>query len=277
MFLNTASPRRSFGIPININLQGARRRHARELLYRVTSQEKDGGGIVEGAGEQRVRSQKLVASIGEERAILLGYGMMAFCVLMFFVVGITTVKPHVNGKWEEEDSCVLLHTEILDEWVDCRGVSRVPCLAVTVNLTRSNQKAFLHFDEESVMLAPKCFYMPKCTLEQTELEGEALKVKTNLDSQLGSASSCLTDLARHPGDVILSRKYTLRRTLYALLWPSLMLTGGALLVGLVKVTQCLAHLSAEICSVTAGERMTSRYTRGKFFQLLQRSAVCSPM
>lgn len=50
---------------------------------------------------------------------------------------------------------MLLHTEILDEWVDCRGVSSVPCLAVTVNLTRSNQKAFLHFDEESVMLAPK--------------------------------------------------------------------------------------------------------------------------
>uniref|UniRef100_A0A3Q2YFR5 Potassium calcium-activated channel subfamily M regulatory beta subunit 3 n=1 Tax=Hippocampus comes TaxID=109280 RepID=A0A3Q2YFR5_HIPCM len=220
MFLNTASPGRSFSIPININLQGA------HSFWRSLE-----------------TLQKLVASIGEERAILLGFGMMAFSVLMFFVVGITTVKPHVNGKWEEEDSCVLLHTEILDEWVDCRGVSSVPCLAVTVNLTRSNQKAFLHFDEESVMLTPKCFYMPKCTMEQTELEGEALKVKTKLDSQLGSASSCLTDLARHPGDVILSRKYTLRRTLYALLWPSLMLAGGALLVGLVKVTQCLAQLN----------------------------------
>ncbi|XP_077414574.1 calcium-activated potassium channel subunit beta-3 [Vanacampus margaritifer] len=264
MFLNTASPRRSFSIPININLQGARRRHTRELLHMVTSQEKDGSGMAEGHGEPRVRTQKSVASIGEERAILLGFSMMAFSVLMFFVVGITMVKPHVGSKWEEEDSCVLLHTEILDEWVDCRGVSSMPCLAVTVNLTSSNQKAFLHFDEESVLLTHNCFYIPKCKMDQTELEGEALKVKTNLESQLGSASSCFTDLARHPGDAILSRKYTLRRTLYALLWPGLMLAGGALLVALVKVTQCLAHLSAQICSVTAGGRMTSRYTLQKF-------------
>lgn len=129
----------------------------------------------------------------------------------------------------------------------------------------------------SKSVSRQCFYVPKCTMEQTELEGEALKVKTKLDSQLGSASSCLADLAGHPGDVILSRKYTLRRSLHALLWPSLMLAGGALLVGLVKVTQCLAHLSAQICGVTAGERMTSRYARGKFFQLIQRSAVSSPM
>ncbi|XP_061695201.1 calcium-activated potassium channel subunit beta-3 [Syngnathoides biaculeatus] len=277
MFLNTASPQRSFSIPININLQGARRRQRRELLHRVTAQEKDGSAPAEDHGEPRVRSQKPVTSIGEERAILLGFSMMAFSALMFFVVGITMVKPHVNSKWEEEDICVLLHTEILAEWVDCRGVSSMPCLAVIVNLTGSNQKAFLHYDEESVLLTPKCFYIPKCKMDQTELEGEALKVKSNLDSQVGSASSCLTDLARHPGDVILSRKYTLTKTLHALLWPSLMLAGGVLLVGLVKMTQCLAHLSVEICSRKAGGRMTSRYGQGKFYKLLQRSAVSSPI
>ncbi|XP_037131824.1 LOW QUALITY PROTEIN: calcium-activated potassium channel subunit beta-3-like [Syngnathus acus] len=249
----------------------------RELLHRVTSPENEGSGIAEGQEEQRLRTQKSVASIGEERAILLGFSMMAFSVLMFFVVGITTVKPHVNSKWEEEDSCVLLQTEILDEWVDCRGVSSMPCLVVTINLTHSNQKAFLHFDEESVLLTPKCLYVHKCKMDQSELEGEVLKVKSNLDSQLGSASSCLKDRARHPGDVILSRKYTLKRTLYAILWPSLMLAGGALLVVLVKMTQCLAHLSAQICSVMAGGRRTSRYTLGKFYKLIQRSAVSSPM
>lgn len=48
---------------------------------------------------------------------------------------------------------MLLRTEILEEWVDCRGVSTVPCLRATVNLTGSNQTALLHVDEELVLRA----------------------------------------------------------------------------------------------------------------------------
>ncbi|XP_042353480.1 calcium-activated potassium channel subunit beta-3 [Plectropomus leopardus] len=278
MFLNTASPRRSFTIPININLQGARRRQTRhrELLHTSTAQEQDWSREVDGrGGQQRARTQVPVSSVGEDRAILLGFAMMAFSVLMFFVVGITMVKPYVNSKWEDEASCVLLQADILDEWVDCRGVSMVPCLRVTVNLTDSNQRAFLHFDEESVVLAPECFYIPKCRMDRTELQDEVLKVKNSLDTQLRSASSCFTDRTRHPRDVILSRKYTFKKALFALLWPCLMLGGGALLVGLVKLTQCLAHLSSEMCSETAAGRLTSRYTQGKLYRLLRRSSMQS--
>ncbi|XP_054624162.1 calcium-activated potassium channel subunit beta-3 [Dunckerocampus dactyliophorus] len=249
----------------------------REVLHTVTAQEQDRSRGADGHDGHNVRTPVAVSSVGEDRAILLGFSMMAFSVLMFFVVGITMVKPHINSKWEEEDRCMLLHAEILDEWVDCRGVSTIPCLTVTVHLTASNQSALLHFDEESVLLTPKCFYVPKCQMDQKELEGEVLKVKSNLDAQLGSTSSCLTDPTRHPGDVILSRKYTLRRTLLALLWPSLMLGGGALLVGLVKLTQCLAHLSSEICSVAAGGRLAAKYTHGKFYKIIQRSTVSSAM
>lgn len=57
-----------------------------------------------------------------------------------------------SSNWEEV-GCTLLRTEILAEWVDCRGVSTVPCLRAQVNLTASNQTAFLHFDEEPVLHA----------------------------------------------------------------------------------------------------------------------------
>lgn len=57
-----------------------------------------------------------------------------------------------SSNWEEA-SCVLLKTEILEEWVDCRGVSTVPCLEVKVNFTGTNLTAFLHFDEELVLYA----------------------------------------------------------------------------------------------------------------------------
>ncbi|KAK9538933.1 hypothetical protein VZT92_004072 [Zoarces viviparus] len=276
MFLNTASPRRS--IPINTNLQGARRRQTRhrELLHTPSAQEQERSSGVDGRGGQRARTQMLVSSVGEDRAVLLGFAMIAFSVLMFFVVGMTVVKPYINSNWEEEASCVLLQADILEEWVDCRGVSTVPCLRVTVNLTDSNQRAFLHLDEESVLLAPECFYVPKCQMDRTELQQEILKVKNSLDAQLGSTSSCVTDPARHPRDVILSRKYTFKKALYALLWPCLMLGGGALLVGLVKLTQCLAHLSSEMCSDAAVGWLTSRYTRGKLYGILRVSSVQSP-
>ncbi|XP_071379401.1 calcium-activated potassium channel subunit beta-3 [Centroberyx affinis] len=276
MFLNTASPRRSFSIPININLQGARRRQTRDLFHPAAVQEQVWRRGGDGRGAERARSQVTVSSVGEDRAVLLGFTMMAFSVLMFFVVGITMVKPCVNSNWEEEARCVLVQADILEEWVDCRGVSSVPCLRVTVNLTGSKQKALLHYDEESVHLSPACFYIPKCQMNRTELQDEVLKVKNKLDAQLGGSLPCFADRTRHPEHAILSRKYTWRMALFALLWPSLMLAGGALLVGLVKLTQCLAHLSSEVRSEAAEGRATSRYTQGKLYKLLRRSSAHSP-
>lgn len=66
----------------------------REFSTAVQEQEWSRGG--DGRGGQRARSQMPVSSVGEDRAILLGFTMMAFSVLMFFVVGITMVKPFVN-------------------------------------------------------------------------------------------------------------------------------------------------------------------------------------
>uniref|UniRef100_A0A7N8YAK5 Potassium calcium-activated channel subfamily M regulatory beta subunit 3 n=1 Tax=Mastacembelus armatus TaxID=205130 RepID=A0A7N8YAK5_9TELE len=193
-------------------------------------------GGMDGHGEQRARTQMPASSLGEDRAILLGFAMIAFSGLMFFVVGVTMVKPYVNSNWEKEEAgCVLMQADILKDWVDCRGVSIVPCLRVTVNLTGFNQSAFLHFDEESVLLT-----------SEVGIYGRKFQLKMTLDTQMGSSSSCFTDRMRHPKDVILNRKYTLRKALLALLWPCVMLGGGALLVAFVKLTQCLAILSSEI-------------------------------
>lgn len=111
-------------------------------------------------------------------------------------------------------------------------------------------------------------------MDKKALQDEVHKVKNSLDSQLASAASCLTDNSTH--HVILSRKYTLRNALFALLWPCLMLGGGALLVGLVKLTQFLAHLSSEVSSESARGRLASRCTQGKLYRLLRRSSTQSP-
>ncbi|KAM8839507.1 calcium-activated potassium channel subunit beta-3 [Synchiropus picturatus] len=269
MFFNKTSPKHSFSIPVNINLQGARRRQTRELLHTAAALDSQWGRGEE--GQQRARTQTPESSTGEDRAILLGFSMMAFSVLMFSVVAITMVKPHVN-RWEKVSGCVLLSTEVQDEGVDCRGVSKVPCLRATVNLTASGQTALLHFDEEALVLAAECFYVPKCRMSPEDLQQEVLKVKSSLDAHLGSSCSCFLDLTRPPGHVILNRNHPLRRSLRALLWPSLMLGGGALLVGLVKLTQCLAHLSSQVSSRPSGG-LVSQYKQGKFYRLVRWSSA----
>ncbi|KAM4605311.1 calcium-activated potassium channel subunit beta-3 [Polymixia lowei] len=266
MFLNTTAPRRSFSIPVNINLQGARRRQTCELLH---VRQPVGRRAADGRGMERAKALMLVTSVGEDRAVLLGFTMMTFSVLMLFVVGITTVKPYINSNWGENASCVLDKADVLDEWVNCRGVSTVPCLKVMVNLT-GREQALLHYDEESIAFTPECFYMPKCQMGSARLQAEVLQVKNNSETHLRGSFPCLADPTRHPNDVILNRKYTLRRALFALLWPGVMLGGGAALVGLVKLNQRLARMCSEVCSETEG-RVTSRHPRDKLYKLLRRS------
>lgn len=67
-----------------------------EIFHTMVAQDRDRSRGADGHGEQGIRTQVPGASVGEDRAILLGYTMMAFSVLMFFVVGITMIKPFVN-------------------------------------------------------------------------------------------------------------------------------------------------------------------------------------
>ncbi|KAK7945829.1 hypothetical protein WMY93_001557 [Mugilogobius chulae] len=222
MFLNTASPRRSFNIPININLQGARRRQTRhrELMNAMAAPEQEWSSRGDPHRSQRSRTLS-VSSIGEDRAILLGFTMMAFAVLMFCVVGFTIVKPYINSDWERRANCTLVDTQVLEEWVSCRGVSTVPCLKATVNLTGFiTGQGLLHYDEEAVLLTPECFYVPKCQLDPPALVSEVEEVKRSLDTYLGRTFTCLTDQSEQPKDGILDRKFCLRTVLLALLWPA---------------------------------------------------------
>lgn len=68
----------------------------RELVQAASAQELDWNRGLDGGGVQPSRAQTLEPSVGEDRAILLGFSMMAFSVLMLFVVGVTTVKPYLS-------------------------------------------------------------------------------------------------------------------------------------------------------------------------------------
>lgn len=67
----------------------------REFLQ-ASTQELDRNRGLDAGGVLPSRVQVLEPSVGEERAVLLGFSMMAFSVLMLFVVGVTTVQPYLS-------------------------------------------------------------------------------------------------------------------------------------------------------------------------------------
>lgn len=68
----------------------------REFLQAASTQELDRNRGLDAGGLLPSRVQVLEPSVGEERAVLLGFSMMAFSVLMLFVVGVTTVQPYLS-------------------------------------------------------------------------------------------------------------------------------------------------------------------------------------
>lgn len=126
--------------------------------------------------------------------------------------------------------------------VDRRGQGKYPCLQVLVNLTHSGQKALLRYNKEAVQINSKCFHTPKCHRERNDLLSRALDIKEFFDHKNGTPFSCFYIPASQSKDVILIKKYDQMVIFHCLFWPSLTLLGGALIVGMVRLTQHLSLL-----------------------------------
>ncbi|XP_030630606.1 calcium-activated potassium channel subunit beta-3 [Chanos chanos] len=268
MFMNSSSPRGSFSVPVNITLQGARRRQTREAFHLPSEQKPQWRKDKDGRSNERAKAQAPVSSVGEERAILLGFSMMAFSILMYFVVGIAVVKPCINSDWQTESNCSLIEVVNTNKWEDCRGISSYPCLQAWVNVTNLSTSVRLRHDEDAVHLSPECFYTPKCQHDKEVLKQEAEIVQQNLSMLLGHTLKCYISPERHPKDAILLKKCEKWQAVYHLLWPSLMLVGGVLLVGLVKFTQHLAHLCSELDREGRDNKHTAM-VNGRLYRLLR--------
>ncbi|XP_003509130.1 calcium-activated potassium channel subunit beta-3 [Cricetulus griseus] len=255
-----------FSIPVQITLQGGRRRQGRTAL---PASGKSNGDL------PRVHP-KLPSSAGEDRAMLLGVAMMASSVLMLFLLGITVLKPFMLSSNREESNCTTVHTHIADDWLDfaftcegsCQDHSRYPCLQVFVNLTHSGQKVLLHYDDEAVRANPKCFYTPKCYGDKDDLLNSARDIKKFFDHRNGTFT-CFYSPDGQLGVVL--RKSGYKVVFHCLFWPLLTLLGGALIVGLVRLTQ---HLSlrceqySTVVRVQAGGK--TQWSAGS-----HRSSMCS--
>ncbi|XP_043926307.1 calcium-activated potassium channel subunit beta-3 [Protopterus annectens] len=256
MFMQPVAHRQSFSVPIRITLQCRRRCQMREAFTAAASKNIKKDASDGGKGNDK-NKQSASSNAGEDRAMLLGFFMMGFSVLMYFLLGITILKPFMLSIWSETSNCTLIRADIMDEWVDCyftcgvncRGQSKYPCLQVFVNLSQYRQKALLHYNEEAIQINPKCFYIPRCQRDRSELLSTALSIKKSFDHNNSTPFSCYYNPDSKPEDVILVKKYDGWIAFHCLFWPTMMLLGGAAIVGMVKLTQHLSQLCEEYAVV----------------------------
>ncbi|KAM5164038.1 calcium-activated potassium channel subunit beta-3 [Mantella aurantiaca] len=260
MWMPPVAHRESFSVPIQITLQGSRRRYLREAFSPVPSKVKRKESGSDGV-KTCEKMKKQVSNAGEDRAMLLGFTMMGLSVMMFFLLGIAILKPFMLYVWNEESNCTIIQVDIMDDWVDCsftcgvdcHGQSKYPCLQILVNVSASGHVAALHYNEEAVQINPKCFYVPKCQRDKNDLLDGVLDVKLYFEHKNDTPFTCFHRHDNIPEDVILIKKYDRSVVFHCLFWPTLMLVGGASIVGMVKLTQHLSLMCMVYCSPTREE------------------------
>ncbi|KAG8445163.1 hypothetical protein GDO86_010075 [Hymenochirus boettgeri] len=255
MWMQPVSHRQSFSVPIQITLQGSRRHYMREAFTAAPGKAKRKESNSDGT-KPTEKLKKQVSNAGEDRAMLLGFAMMGLSVLMFFLLGITILKPFMLNVWNEESNCTIIQADIMDDWVDCsftcgvdcHGQSKYPCLQVLVNVSHSGQTAVLHYNEDVVQINPKCFYIPRCQRDKNDLLDGIMNIKEYFEHKNDTPFVCFHRPETKPEDVIMIKKYDRSVVFHCLFWPTLMLVGGASIVGMVKLTQHLSLLCKTRCN-----------------------------
>uniref|UniRef100_H3B6J3 Potassium calcium-activated channel subfamily M regulatory beta subunit 3 n=1 Tax=Latimeria chalumnae TaxID=7897 RepID=H3B6J3_LATCH len=236
--------RQSFSVPIQITLQHSRRRQMRKSFPAVAT--KSFRNDDNGKGPEKNKTQDSVSNAGEDRAMLLGFTMMGFSVMMYFLLGITVLKPFIFSSYTSvQIVCTVLQTGIMYHVLQA---------SVLCSLFFNGQSGYLqllqrilHFFKIAILHSPlqlnsKCFYIPKCLRDKNELLNTALNIKHTFDQGNGNPFSCYYNPDTKPEDVILIKKYDNIIVFHCLFWPTLMLLGGVIIVSMVKLTQHLSRL-----------------------------------
>ncbi|NWR70826.1 KCMB1 protein, partial [Centropus unirufus] len=186
---------------------------------------------------------------GETRALCLGLGMVTCSMMMYFFIGITIVPFYTKSVWTIETVCKVLKANIKEKVLcpDIEGSEEedtfpYPCLQVWVNLTASGQEVMLYHSEDTVEKNPKCSYVPDKLENSKEVKARIEKIASNFKKY--HIFPCYYDPGGTQTNVILSRLYPTKGLLFLFLWPTLMFTGGCLIIVLVKISQYFSALSA---------------------------------
>ncbi|AWP04394.1 putative calcium-activated potassium channel subunit beta-2-like isoform 2 [Scophthalmus maximus] len=188
---------------------------------------------------------------GEDRAIFLGLGMILSSVMMYFVLGITILRSYADSVWTAEGVCVVHNSTVTADMncsyncgSDCWRVSKYPCLQVYVSINNTGRVSRLSHNEETQDASSDCFYVPRCQRDSVAMHTVIMNISERL--KVNQQVPCFYDPTEQQETVLLSRLFDHSVVFHSLLWPSCMITGGALIILMVKLTQYLSRLCEEI-------------------------------
>ncbi|CAD7675505.1 calcium-activated potassium channel subunit beta-1 [Vulpes vulpes] len=189
-------------------------------------------------GKKLVMAQKR----GETRALCLGVAMVMCAVIAYYILGTTMLPLYQKSVWTQKSTCHLIETNIREqEELEGKKVPQYPCL--WVNVSAVGRWAVLYHTEDTRDRNQQCSYIPGSLENYQVARADVEKVKAKFHEQ--QIFYCFSTTRENETTVLYRRLYGPQTLLFSLFWPTFLLTGGLLIIAMVKINQSLSILAAQ--------------------------------
>ncbi|XP_020738119.1 calcium-activated potassium channel subunit beta-1 isoform X2 [Odocoileus virginianus] len=189
-------------------------------------------------GKKLVMAQKR----GETRALCLGVAMVVGAVITYYILGTTVLPLYQKSVWTQESTCHLIETTIRDqEELEGKRVPQYPCL--WVNVSAVGRWAVLYHTEDTRDQNQQCSYIPSSLDSYQVARADVEEVRARFHEH--QDFFCFATTRENESSVLYRRLYGPQSLLFSLFWPTFLLTGGLLIIVMVKINQSLSILAAQ--------------------------------
>nr|ACH99100.1 large-conductance calcium-activated potassium channel beta 1 [Rattus norvegicus] len=189
-------------------------------------------------GKKLVMAQKR----GETRALCLGVAMVVCAAITYYILGTTVLPLYQKSVWTQESTCLLVETNIKDqEELEGRKVPQYPCL--WVNVSAVGRWAMLYHTEDTRDQNQQCSYIPRNLDNYQTALVDVKKVRANFYKHHNFY--CFSAPQVNETSVVYQRLYGPQILLFSFFWPTFLLTGGLLIIAMVKLNRSLSVLAAQ--------------------------------
>ncbi|XP_022348967.1 calcium-activated potassium channel subunit beta-1 [Enhydra lutris kenyoni] len=189
-------------------------------------------------GKKLVMAQKR----GETRALCLGVAMVVCAVIAYYILGTTMLPLYQKSVWTQKSTCHLIETSIREqEELEGKKVPQYPCL--WVNVSAVGRWAVLYHTEDTRDQNQQCSYIPGSLENYQVARADVEKVRATFHEK--QIFYCFSTTRENETTVLYQRLYGPRTLLFSLFWPTFLLTGGLLIIAMVKINQSLSILAAQ--------------------------------
>ncbi|GAB1295924.1 Calcium-activated potassium channel subunit beta-1 [Apodemus speciosus] len=208
-------------------------------------------------GKKLVLAQKR----GETRALCLGVAMVVCAAITYYVLGTTVLPLYQKSVWTQESTCHLIETNIKDqEELEGKKVPQYPCL--WVNVSAVGRWAILYHTEDTrdqnqqdmsiemnllhdagLGSLDECSYIPRNLDNYQTALVDVKRVRANFYKH--HDFYCFSAPQVNETSVVYQRLYGPQVLLFSFFWPTFLLTGGLLIIAMVKLNRSLSILAAQ--------------------------------